>query len=111
MGTGLQISGSRIREARLGAGLTQGQLARTIETSERNVIRWENEQNQPRVESVAAIAKATGRDLDFFLTGSSESDDDEEAAALSLDDYLRVRVRQILREETAAALVGEVPSR
>lgn len=95
------ISGARIREARLSAGMTQAQLARSIETRERNIIRWENEQNEPRMAAVVAIATATGRDLDFFLTGSPEAEDDEEAAALTLDEYLRVRVRQILREETA----------
>lgn len=98
------INGSRIREARLTAGLTQAQLARAIESTERNIIRWENSQNQPRVSSVAAIAKATGRDLDFFLSPSSDDDDEEEeSAALTLDDYLRARVRQILREEAAAS--------
>lgn len=104
MAIGVRVNGQRIREARLGAGLTQAQLARTIETTERNIIRWENAQNQPRVSSVAAIARATGRDLDFFLSASvaDDADDDEESAALSLDDYLRVRVRQILREEQAA---------
>lgn len=99
------VNGSRIREARLTAGMTQAQLARAIVSTERNIIRWENNQNQPRIESVAAIAKATGRDLDFFLTGSSEADDEEEAAALSLDVALRARIRQIFREEIKT-LVG-----
>lgn len=98
----LHVRGSRIREARLAAGLTQAQLARAIETTERNVIRWENDQNEPRVASVAAIARATGHDIDFFLAGSSEAEDDEEAAAMTLDAYLRARVRAILREEQEA---------
>lgn len=94
------VNGSRIRDARLSAGLSQSQLARVIRTSERNIARWENSQNQPRISSVAAIAQATGRDIDFFLTGSSEADDDEEAAqALTLDEYLRLRIRAIVREE------------
>lgn len=93
------VNGNRIRDARLAAGMTQAQLARAIESTERNIIRWENSQNQPRIESVAAIAKATGREIDFFLTGSTEGDDEEEAAALTLDQYLQARVRQILREE------------
>jgi transcriptional regulator with XRE-family HTH domain len=97
----VHIDGSRIREARLSAGLTQAQLARAIETPERNIIRWENNQNEPRVTHIVAIAHATGRDLDFFLTGSAEADEDEEAA-LSLDEYLRVRIRQILHEEMEA---------
>lgn len=94
-----RVNGGRIKEARLGAGMTQAQLARAIQTTERNIIRWENGQNQPRVASVAAIARATGHDIDFFLTGSSEADEDEEAAGMTLDEYLRARVRQILREE------------
>lgn len=96
---GVTVNGHKIRDARLGAGLTQSELARAIKTSERNIQRWENTQSQPRVSSVALIAKATGHDLDFFLTGSSEADEDEEAAGMTLDDYLRLRVRQVLREE------------
>src|SRR5205085_2374743 len=95
------VSGVKIREARLTAGLTQSQLARAIKTTERNVARWEGGDNEPRVSHIAAIAHATGRDLDFFLTGSTEAEEDEEAA-LSLDEYLRVRVRQILHEELEA---------
>lgn len=95
------VNGATIRNARLSSGMTQAQLARAIQTTERNIIRWENGQNQPRVASVAAIAKATGHDIDFFLTGSTESDEDEEAAlqSMTLDEYLRVRIREILREE------------
>jgi transcriptional regulator with XRE-family HTH domain len=98
---GAQVNGSKIRDARHSAGMTQAELARAIKTSERNIVRWEASQNQPRVSSVARIAEATGHDIDFFLTGSAE-DDDEEAAALTLDSYLRVRIRQILRDEIEA---------
>jgi len=97
---GAFINGGRIRDARLQAGLTQTELAQTIRTSERNIVRWESGRNQPRISSVHAIAHATGHDIDFFLTGSTESEDDEEAAlSHTLDGYLRLRVRQILREE------------
>jgi transcriptional regulator with XRE-family HTH domain len=81
--------------------MTQAQLARAIQSTERNVIRWENDQNQPRVSSVAAIAQATGHDIDFFLSASSEAEDDEETSSLTLDDYLRLRIRQVLAEELA----------
>ena len=92
------VNGPRIREARLSAGMSQAQLARAIETTERNIIRWENSQNQPRVSSIAAIAGATGRDIDFFLTASAEDEDDEEIADMTLDAYLRLRVRETVRE-------------
>lgn len=108
MATTVRVQGSRIREARLSAGLSQGQLARRINTSERNIVRWETSKNQPRVESVAAIAEATGRDVDFFLTVSvpAADDDDEEDAAMTLDSFLRLRVRQVIREERAAIEAG-----
>jgi transcriptional regulator with XRE-family HTH domain len=61
-----QFSGSKIREARHDAGLTQAALAHAINTRERNIIRWENNQHEPRFEHVAAIAKATGHPLEFF---------------------------------------------
>jgi transcriptional regulator with XRE-family HTH domain len=96
------VNGERIREARLVAGLSQAQLARKLRTTEKNVSRWEGGENEPRIGALAAIARATGRDLDFFLTGSSEADEDEEAAVLSLDEYLRVRIRSILQEEREA---------
>lgn len=108
----VRVNGFRIREARLAAGMSQGQLARHINTSERNIVRWETSKNQPRVESVAAIAEATGRDVDFFLTvdgassnGSGGDEDDEESdGSMTLDAFLRLRIRQIIREETEARL-------
>lgn len=79
MQTASKFSGARIRQARHDAGLTQAALAVAAGTRERNIIRWENDQHAPRFEHVAAIAKATGKDIDFFVTESVEvSDDDEE---------------------------------
>lgn len=101
MKIGAMVNGAQIREARLAAEMSQAQLARAIQSTEKNIQRWETGQNQPRVSSVALIAKATGHDIDFFLTASDEADDDEEAAGMTLDAYLRSRIREILREELA----------
>lgn len=79
--------------------MTQASLARAINTTERNIIRWETSANQPRIASVAAIANATGQSIDYFLTPEGD-EDDEEADPLTIDDYLRLRIRQILSEET-----------
>lgn len=75
--------GSRIRSARLAAGFTQAQLARAVQTSERNIVRWENDRNAPRFEHVTAIARATGKDVEFFT--ASNDDDSEAAQAMTLD--------------------------
>lgn len=54
---GRRVSGEKIRQARLRAGLSQSQLARQVGVSERNVVRWESGRNQPRPEYVLAIAE------------------------------------------------------
>lgn len=95
-----RFSGSKIREARHAAGMTQAALASAAGTRERNIIRWENDQHAPRFEYVAAIAKATGKDISFFVTSVDSSDEDEEESrGMSLDDFLRARIREITREE------------
>lgn len=60
------VTGAQIRAARLKAGLTQAALAQRIGTRERNIIRWENDQHEPRWDNVVAIADATGQPLEFF---------------------------------------------
>lgn len=106
--SGVKVLGKRIQQARLRAGLTQQQLARLANTSERNIVRWENNQNAPRLEHLAAVASATGADVqDFF-----DPDDDAEAASMAsatadslayaLRVEIRTAVRNALREETAA---------
>ena len=72
---GKRFSGERIRQARFDCGMTQAQLARAAGTRERNIVRWEREQNQPRLENVLAIAEATGKPLDFFVVEANPSDD------------------------------------
>lgn len=93
------VLGARIRQARLRAGLTQAELARATKTSERNIVRWETSANAPRMESVAAIARATGHTLDDFLG----DEDDEEAApsmreAFDLFVALMERINQPSKE-------------
>lgn len=74
MTTTQRVSGNKIRDARLKAGLSQTQLANAIQTSERNIRRWESEDNAPRIDSVAAIARATKQDIGFFLIESDEQE-------------------------------------
>lgn len=77
----MAFSGARIRQARLAAGMTQAALANAANTRERNIVRWENDQHAPRLDHVAAIARATKKDLAFFL---EQSDDDEESRAVDI---------------------------
>ena len=83
-----KVAGSKIRAARHGKGWTQAELARAIGTRERNIIRWENNQNAPRSEWVAAIAAATDQDIAFFFDAADE--DEEESDPMGrVPDLLR----------------------
>jgi transcriptional regulator with XRE-family HTH domain len=78
--------GQRIKNAREQAGFSQERLAVQIRTSRRNVLRWEGGHNTPRAEHIMAIARETGKSVEFFL-----GDEDEEEAALAAEllDLLR----------------------
>lgn len=102
MAVSFRVSGKKIRAARHGAQMTQAQLARAVGTSERNIVRWENDQNAPRVQHVSAIAKATGRSVEQLMESDGDvavEDDPEVPRAMSIDEFLRIRAREILMEE------------
>lgn len=87
------VSGSRIREARLAVGLTQATLARAVNTGERNIVRWENDQNVPRLKHLSAIAQATGKDISFFITSELADPDEEDDPVIRLR---RIRAALVL---------------
>jgi len=71
-----------------GVGITQSQISR-----------YEND-HEPSGRNALALAAALGVDVRELYADALPSDEDEEvAAALPFDEYLRLRVRQILREE------------
>lgn len=76
--------------------MTQAALARAIGTSERNIIRWENDQHAPRAEAVMAIASATGHPVEFFYQGTPEDD-----AASDLEAALMAALRAVVREQVS----------
>lgn len=103
----LLFSPRRLTEAREGAKLTQSKLARRMDTREQNVTRWESGLNVPNANAVAAMAQATGRDIEFFYTEADPDADAEEAA-------MRSRARKILDAldtDLQAALMGELYAR
>jgi transcriptional regulator with XRE-family HTH domain len=111
----MRFSGQALCQQRLRANMSRSDLAMAIrqashgrvKATERGIRGWEKGEYTPRAEAMPSIAAALGCEIiDLYGDGAS-LEDDEEAAALSLDDYLRVRVRQILREETAALRLEE----
>lgn len=64
--------GSRIRQARKIAGLTQEQLAEKADINRVTVAVLESGKNAPSAETLWRIAQATGQTVDWFHDGTAE---------------------------------------
>lgn len=89
--------GRQIRKARRQSGLSHDKLAARVGTSRQHLIKLEKGMHLPGDGLLEAIARETGKSEAFF-----EGDEDDEEAALSLDEMLRLRIRQLVREEVEA---------
>lgn len=58
---------TRIKELRLESGLTQSQVAKAINTSQRNIGRWENGENEPTASFLVALADFFNVSIDYLL--------------------------------------------
>lgn len=99
---GTVVNGARITQAMNKAGMTATDLAIKIRTSEKNIYRWVKGQNQPTIKFLVLIAEATGQDLEFFLTGSNEDEDEEAASAVLTRDEKALRLSRYLLEVLGA---------
>ncbi len=101
------VAAELIREARLAAGLTMGELAERAGTSKPTVSRYENGLVDPRTETLERLLHACGRELRTRAVGlpaSSQEVNERFAgrAAPTADDVTRTTDGQELR--TAADL-------
>lgn len=99
------VNPRQINQARLRAGLTQADVAYRLrehghKANERSIRRWESGQHAPHANVVPALAEALGVSIDE-LYGDPE-DDEEASRSMSLDDLLRIRIREIVRQEAGA---------
>lgn len=91
--------GERMRWARKSSGLSHDRLIEKMGRSNRgHAIKIEQGTHVPGLELRNAWADATNVSRDLF----AEDDDEESDQVLNLDDLLRLRVRQIMREEAKA---------
>ena len=63
---------SRMKRARLEAGLSQRKLAGIVKGTEASIIRYEAGQARPRPARLKAIAEATGKSVSYFLEDDFE---------------------------------------
>lgn len=68
------ISGDLIRQARLRAGLSQAALARRAGKATSAIGRWERGEVRPPLETVIALVRASGFDLDLAIVPADEHD-------------------------------------
>lgn len=93
--------GKRIIWARKRKGISQERLAELIGTSRRHMVRIETGAvRQPGPAFVARIAEVTGCPAELF----ADEDDEEAALTVSLDDFLRMRIRQLTLESLAEGI-------
>jgi len=78
----MSSSGSLIREARLRAGLSQGDLGQRTGKDRAQIARWERDEVSPPYETVLMLVRACGFDLSSEL--------------LPYDESLSERIRDVL---------------
>lgn len=95
------FSGSKLRSVRLGRGLTQAELAHRAHLRERQIIRWENNQHTPRAAALGALARALNVRVDELFADDEQTEEDDPDAdwPATLDELLRRRIRDLVRQE------------
>ncbi len=61
--------GSRLRELRTSAGLTQAELAQRLNRSKANISKYEKDDLEPNLDTLVAISEIFGVSIDFMLKG------------------------------------------
>lgn len=112
------MNGSRLRELRRRAGLSQTELADQLGVDTSLVSRWEKEEREPSPGQQAAFARTIGVSLDYLLHGESQKVQFLKRAGHAQDpeekDGLRKSLldaeQQIFYLESAYGLVKKNPS-
>lgn len=90
-------SGMLIREARLLAGLSQGELGERVGRDRAQIARWERDAVQPSFETLRELVRACGYDLTLGLTPYQPDQLGEERLRKRLLRSPQERARTMLR--------------
>lgn len=93
----------RLKELRLEKGLNQQQLAKHLDTTQRNVSNWENGNSEPDIQMILKMAKFFEVSVDYFLDSDEEMNrkDDFEL----LENYLIATIKNLPIEKKRALLI------
>jgi transcriptional regulator with XRE-family HTH domain len=86
-----------IREARLLAGLSQGELGERVGRDRAQIARWERDAVQPSFETLRELVRACGYDLTLGLTPYEPDKGEEEQIRKRLLRSPQERARTMLR--------------
>jgi transcriptional regulator with XRE-family HTH domain len=87
-----------IREARLRAGLSQGELSDRSGKDRAQIARWERDVVQPSFETLRELVRACGFELDLALVPRQIDADAEATLQESLDQTPQERLQAMLKE-------------
>jgi transcriptional regulator with XRE-family HTH domain len=91
------VSGDLLREARLRAGLTQGELADRAGTARSQISRYERGDVLPSLETLRRLIRACGLELGFRLFNADLEDHDATLIAQTLPLTPEERVERAVR--------------
>jgi len=99
-----EFSGSSLETLRSRRRLTQHDLASALRrhgfgTTQATVSRWESGQQEPHSSVLPALAVELECSIADLYVDPSDDDEEEATVPMTLDEYLRHRVRQIVAEE------------
>ena len=93
----------KIKELRQEVGLSQAELAKIVNTTQKNISNWENGFNEPDFSTLIQFAKYFGVSVDYLL-GIEESFGDNEPAISATEKKLLKRLRALPQEKRNALL-------
>jgi len=94
----MSSSGSLLREARLRAALSQGELGERVGKDRAQIARWERDANSPPYETLRTLVRACGFDLSTELITYDESPNERIDAVRELSPQDRL-ARMVKRRE------------
>ena len=97
----MSSSGSLIREARLRAGLSQGDLGQRTGKDRAQIARWERDDVSPPYETLRTLVRACGFDLSTELVDYDSGPTERVREVLSLSPQERLH-RMLERRKTTA---------
>jgi transcriptional regulator with XRE-family HTH domain len=101
----METFGSRMKQARRDAGLTQQQVADRLNVNHSNVSQWESDKHTPQFSAIVAFCQMTGVSLDRLVLGREpNSGYDKRINDLpeALRDYV---VATLIKAETVQTLI------